>query len=443
MKLFLLIFIVVMLPVQLSAQWSIASPMPKALANNAVASLDIVGTTFVYSFMGIDSTKIWSGVTRQAFAYNNTTNMWSEIASVPGTEGRIAAAAVGFKGKIYLFGGYSLAPNGNEITYPNVDIYDPSTDNWSSGAPAPVAVDDQVIAVWRDSLIYSVSGWSSSQNVKNVQIYNPLSDDWMQATEIPGAGVFGHTGGIVGDTLVYFDGARNSFNFPLNGGNFMGIINPLQPDSITWSSLPAHPGPRKYRAASATLGARIFFVGGSDNSYNFNGIGYNGQPSEPSNLVFAFNSATGGWESFGTSFDATMDHRAMGVGDDSRLFLVGGMIGGQVVSNKMYTYLPEEPISSVSPSLTSDIAEEFLLQGNFPNPFNPSTTIRYSLPLAEHVTLELFTVSGERVRTLLSETQPVGVQSFQFYASELSSGVYIYRLTTESGSQAKKMIFLK
>ncbi len=428
---------------QASAQWLIAPPIPKALSNNAVTSLDIGGINYTYSFMGIDTTKIWSGITRQAFSFNSTTGDWSEIASVPGTEGRIGSAAVGFRGKVYLFGGYSVAANGSETTYPNVDIYDPGANSWSSGAPVPVPVDDQVVGVWRNSLIYLISGWSTNQNVKNVQIYDPVLNSWQQATEIPGAGVFGHSGGIVGDTIVYVDGARDSFNFPLNGGNFMGIINPQQPDSITWSSLPAHPGTRKYRAAAATLGKRIFFVGGTDNSYNFNGIGYNGQPSEPSDEVFAFNSVTGGWEDFGLSFRATMDHRGLGTRGDFALTLVGGMMSGQTVTNNVYFFAPVDPVSQVGPQDEFARIDDFQLIGNYPNPFNPITRIRYSLQKRLAVQLEVFSVSGERVATLVDEVQSPGEKEATFYAADFSSGIYLYRLTTEFGSQTKKMVILK
>jgi len=426
-----------------TAQWSIRPPLPMEVSNNAVASVRIGDTDYVYSFMGIDTSKIWSGITQRAFEYNTQTNQWQEIAAVPGMEGRIAAAAVGFKGKVYLFGGYSVAPNGSETTYANVDIYDPVSNNWSSGAAVPVPVDDQVIAVWRDSLIYSVSGWSTNQNVKNVQIYNPETDTWQQATQIPGAGVFGHAGGIVGDTLVYFDGARDSFNFPLNGGNFMGVIDPQQPDSITWSTLPPHPGPRKYRTASATLGSRIFFVGGTDNPYNFNGIGYNGQPSQPSDLVFAFNSETVGWETYGPALSATMDHRAMAASRGIEMFLVGGMLSGQQVTNQVTSYIPDIPITGINERSANRSLTDFELIGNYPNPFNPSTRIRYVLQKRQRVQLQVFSIAGKRIAVLIDEDQSPGDQEVTFDAADFSSGVYLYRLTTDTGSYTRKMILMK
>ncbi|KAA3598358.1 MAG: hypothetical protein DWQ06_11590 [Calditrichaeota bacterium] len=90
------------LAINLFAQnfWTVGNPLPKKISNNAVASLTIDDTCFVFSFMGIDTTKIWSGITQEAFKLNTFTNQWTQIASVPGSVGRIAASAVEFKGKI-------------------------------------------------------------------------------------------------------------------------------------------------------------------------------------------------------------------------------------------------------------------------------------------------------------------------------------------------------
>src|SRR5260370_29293199 len=67
---------------------------------------------------------------------------------------------------------------------------------------------------------------------------------------------------------------------------------------IEWTKLPAHPGNARYRIAAGAgalekKAGRIYFSGGTDNPYNYNGIGYNGQPSEPSPVPFAFDAHTG------------------------------------------------------------------------------------------------------------------------------------------------------
>ncbi|MFU8860757.1 MAG: T9SS type A sorting domain-containing protein [Cyclonatronaceae bacterium] len=85
----------------------------------------------------------------------------------------------------------------------------------------------------------------------------------------------------------------------------------------------------------------------------------------------------------------------------------------------------------------------FELGQNYPNPFNPSTTIRFSLPETSHVTLEVFTVNGQKVAEVLNETRSAGLQSVTFDAADLSSGLYIYRLVSGSFVQTRKMQLIK
>jgi len=88
--------------------WTPAAPLPVPVANNAVASLPLPGGTRLFSFLGLDSTKTGAGITRRAFSYDPGSNEWREIRAVPGPVGRLAAAAAGLKGRVYLFGGYMV-----------------------------------------------------------------------------------------------------------------------------------------------------------------------------------------------------------------------------------------------------------------------------------------------------------------------------------------------
>jgi hypothetical protein len=85
----------------------------------------------------------------------------------------------------------------------------------------------------------------------------------------------------------------------------------------------------------------------------------------------------------------------------------------------------------------------FLLEQNFPNPFNPSTTIRYSLGRAAHVKLVIFSILGQQVATLVNETQESGYHAVKFDGSRLATGVYFYRIQAESFVQTKKFLLLK
>lgn len=85
----------------------------------------------------------------------------------------------------------------------------------------------------------------------------------------------------------------------------------------------------------------------------------------------------------------------------------------------------------------------FSLEQNFPNPFNPNTTIQFSLPQSEKLSLTVFNLLGEKVKTLVEEYREAGNHSVQFNASQLASGIYFYRLQAGSFIETKKMILMK
>jgi hypothetical protein len=85
----------------------------------------------------------------------------------------------------------------------------------------------------------------------------------------------------------------------------------------------------------------------------------------------------------------------------------------------------------------------FELKQNFPNPFNPSTTISYTLARAADVTLEVYNMTGQRVdRIALGHLQP-GSYSYTYFAGGLASGVYSYRLSGDGISEARNMVLIK
>lgn len=85
----------------------------------------------------------------------------------------------------------------------------------------------------------------------------------------------------------------------------------------------------------------------------------------------------------------------------------------------------------------------FKLDQNFPNPFNPVTTIKYDLAEHSHVKLEIFNSLGQQVDILVNENKKAGSHNIQFNAERLPSGIYYYRINTTKFTQIRKMIFLK
>lgn len=324
----------------LAAEWHL-DPFPAPVSNNAVAYQKVGKEPYLFSLMGIGGKKTWDAITNRAFQLNLGTGKWTELRPVPGVAGRLAASAIGLREQVYLLGGYIVDAQGGEITVGDVNVYVPVDSRWYRGADMPVPVDDSVIGSYRDRYIYLISGWSRTDNVRNVQMYDAEKDAWAQATPIPGRPVFGHAGGILGDTIVYVDGAyKNPSGEPhyiASDECWMGKIQKGDPTKIEWTKLPPHPGNARYRIAAgpSDKDQKIYFTGGTDNPYNFNGIGYDGKPSEPSPVTFAFNVKTAKWEVVNENTpDPTMDHRGL-IATKQGLIVVGGIGKGQETTAKV------------------------------------------------------------------------------------------------------------
>jgi hypothetical protein len=101
-----------------------------------------------------------------------------------------------------------------------------------------------------------------------------------------------------------------------------------------------------------------------------------------------------------------------------------------------------DPLTSVPADIGEVPARATLLQ-NFPNPFNPTTVIRYQLTAVSHVRLVVFDLLGREVAVLVSEKKPAGSHEVKFNGSDLASGVYFYRLTVDNLVQTRTLLLLK
>lgn len=99
--------------------------------------------------------------------------------------------------------------------------------------------------------------------------------------------------------------------------------------------------------------------------------------------------------------------------------------------------------SSEDEEIADGIPTEINLEQNYPNPFNPSTVISYSLPEVSQVSLDVYNLTGQRVATIDQGQKSAGSHSINFDAGHLSSGVYIYRLSTGNTVISKKMTLIK
>jgi hypothetical protein len=118
------------------------------------------------------------------------------------------------------------------------------------------------------------------------------------------------------------------------------------------------------------------------------------------------------------------------------------------VDKSIYSYIPTDVRES-----TGEF-NDYSLSNNFPNPFNPTTTIRYTIPSAiatplergkqsQLITLKVYDVLGKEVATLVNEEKPSGSYEVTWYAENLPSGVYLYQIIAGNYLESKKMVLIK
>jgi hypothetical protein len=161
---------------------------------------------------------------------------------------------------------------------------------------------------------------------------------------------------------------------------------------------------------------------------------------------------------------ATFSKSYFGYGPSNAGYGEAGVLLGEYVSDEVIRFpfakhMSEQPVENITlapystkiiyvePVLTSAESEEkastFKLHQNYPNPFNPETVISYQLSVNSEVRLEVFDLLGRKVATLVDGRKLAGEHQISFDASALSSGVYFYKLQTESFSSVKKMMLIK
>lgn len=121
---------------------------------------------------------------------------------------------------------------------------------------------------------------------------------------------------------------------------------------------------------------------------------------------------------------------------NGKYYIIAGTYGRSIWSREVSG---DDPTGITS----NEIPSKFSLSQNFPNPFNPITTIKYSLPKSSTVKLHVYNITGKLVSVLVNNKQPAGEYEINFSGNEIASGVYFYKIDTEGFSEIKKMMLVK
>lgn len=154
------------------------------------------------------------------------------------------------------------------------------------------------------------------------------------------------------------------------------------------------------------------------------------------------------WHVFDGS-DGTLAHSIYGL--QPHTLTIGGLFTPAADTGLQIVQIAGDTLTLYGTAVPTDVDDQkppllpdrFVLQPNYPNPFNPTTEIRFEIPNAAAVTLEVFNLTGQRVAVLIDQQLPAGSHRATWHATGNASGVYLYRLTAGDLSRSRKMMLLK
>ena len=400
--------------------------MPEPVSNNAVCAGYSNGKRYVYSFGGIDTSKTYSGIHSKCWRYDIENNHWETLEKLPGNVPRIASSATYLDGVIYVIGGYEVFANGSETSIDLVHRFDCESNTFISNAsPLARAIDDHVFGIWRDSVLLFITGWSNTGNLALVQLYDPQNDSWTTQSQIwnfSKYSSFGASGIIIEDTIYYLGGAASSFGFPSQPFYRKGIIDKNDPLNISWSEIEIDSGYALYRSAALSMDGIPTWVGGSLDTYNYDGLAYDGAGGvSPSKLFIQIDK-----DEIHANNCAKINMDLRGIAwfpEHGELYSTGGMGANQKVSNQLVRF----SIATLSNHNVRKENDDFQI---FPNPTYGKSTIRSSIPF----NLTIYTIHGESIHS---------EKSILSTDIELKPGVYLVHIETNEFQSARKLIVSK
>jgi len=327
-------------------------------------------------------------------------------------------------GKIYVIGGSPVTCANHTST---VQEYDPQTDKWSTKTDMPTPRSGLSASVVNGK-IYAIGGYTYDPYlpVGNVEEYDPITDKWTKKEPMLSAGGWFST--CVFEGKIY---AFGRWEYALQ------TVDVYDPVTDTWTPKNDMDGPLLGYSAS-TVGDKIYIFGGVSD-FILNG------PS-PVSDVKEYNPANDTWKFVSPMPTARTAGHASVTGDT--VYLFGGSTTNHhlLPVNTVEAYVPKSDTlvgSAEDIFAGKHIPTELVLHQNFPNPFNPSTTIEFSIPKSGIVTLKIYNLLGQEVITLVSDKLTAGDYNYSWNAGDLASGVYVYELNAGGFIEARKMILLR
>ena len=361
----------------------------------------------LYSFGGSNT---WGGrdqLYNRVYKFEGTA--WSYQDSIPDNNvWGVKSVLVG--NEVYLLGGWRAGAS-------MVRKYNLSDRTWTSLRPGPNATAWGFTAAYLDGFIYLFNDRG------NVFGYNIAGDTWTRKTPNAVAAYLGLSS-VVWQDEIYIVGFHNSGFYKYT------------PAADAWTQLADTP----YSVAACAMGViddRIYCMAGSEQGNNSNSY----------RTILAYEISTNSWTIDQTQVQGRRTWMAAAA-YRGEFYIVGGFDSAGVAVSVIEKIVPRGPSTRVAATGAGTYPASFSLDPNYPNPFNPSTVISYRLAENSEVSLELYNLSGQRVRTLVSDMRPAGRHQVVWDGRDdagraLASGKYFYRLNIGQQHATRGMILIK
>ena len=406
-----------------SSLWCAISAFPNLPAGTFFQASAWLGDTL---YVQVPSSAGASQTTVIRYTYGGT---WTTGVPIP--LAKVGGTLTACNGKLYYIGGGTTA-----ITAGTTDVYEytPSTGTWVTKAPLPVALSAHGAENWGDSVIFVWGGpYTGAGTNLAVHYYRVAANTWGTiASSLPsgqGRRTFSH--GIIGNKLIMSCGYNTAFL----KSTYVGTIG-ADASIITWVSAPDCPTTESglSRPGGASYGLYYYMICGEQGT----STGYH-------NRAYVFAPATNTWvtqifpkpTAMSNIFSACV---AKCINDTVRVFVPGGYNGAGVAN---FEVIGCGPTITGNSTIISSLPSAYSLSQNYPNPFNPVTKIAFSLPKNGDVKLVVYDILGKEVATLVNDYRTAGTHSVEFNASNLASGVYLYRIEAGDFRDVKKMMLVK
>lgn len=406
--------------------WSTVASIPVPVRAGNTASYVKDGNGYLLIASGRNQNE---AIVKTLQRYSISSNSWDTLNPHP--TGLLGGATAVLKDTLYVIGGVVNPPgSGSSIVYK----YSIQGNTWSQAANFPFATGDAKAVGYQDSLIY-VAGGFAGPNAGIIYLYNAIANTWRAADFFPSSSrrTFGGFA-VKGDTLVYMCGTSSFGSSIYFDSVYVGVISQGDRARITWTRGANFPGQsRTFFDAHSWGSDGIIMTGGStDNTFNTH-----------SNECYTFSPGRNAWTRLPdkpTSWLTGQSGSVQFPNNVRKLICASGYNTGYLSATELLT----DTTGTVGiSSINTEGPGGYRLLQNFPNPFNPSTSISYRIGSSGSVTLTVYDPVGKEVAVLVNGFHLAGTYSVHFEARKLNSGVYFYRLRSGNFDDVKRMIVLK